>query len=164
MFPLCMLFSEREESPILPLVLKEDIENVLVPHTVQRFTQYHETPFGHGTRRDRLGMDCDSDYFDSLLNGDYDYDLDSLSPEARSWLKQLERRDYVQEQGPISTDLSVNDWITGWAKMDGSTVCGGDHFGHYKTATMAARLPEKHENYFPALALLLCIPLCTHCL
>jgi hypothetical protein len=37
-----------EELPQIPLVTKEDIEEVLVPHTDRRFWQHQETPFGGG--------------------------------------------------------------------------------------------------------------------
>jgi len=47
---------EGEEVPRIPLVVKEDIEEVLLPHTMKRFTQYQETPFGHGPRQEKLGM------------------------------------------------------------------------------------------------------------
>ena len=57
---------EGEETPRIPLVVKEDIEEALLPHTMKRFTQYQETPFGSGERRDRLGMNCDSDDFEAL--------------------------------------------------------------------------------------------------
>ena len=40
-----------EEIPRIPFVTKEEIEEVLVPQTVQRFRQHKETPFGAGERQ-----------------------------------------------------------------------------------------------------------------
>jgi len=143
---------EGEEVPRIPLVVKEDIEEVLLPHTMKRFTQYQETPFGHGPRQEKLGMNCDSDDFEDLLNGDYDYELDDLTPEARAWLKHLKTKDFAKGDHCIDSEISMDDWIDGWKKMKESTVSGGSHFGHYKTAAVVARLPEKDPDYFPALA------------
>ena len=143
----------NEAVPRIPLVVKEDIEEALLPNTMLRFTQYQETPFGHGPRQEQLGMNCDSAAFDALLAGNYDYNLEELTPEAQSWLQHLQTKEYVSDIERVQTDLSVNDWIDGWKKMDESTVSGGHHFGHYKTAAVVADLPEKHENYFPQLAL-----------
>jgi hypothetical protein len=41
---------KNEETPRLPLVIKEEIEDVLLQHTEQRFCQHQETPFGRGAR------------------------------------------------------------------------------------------------------------------
>jgi hypothetical protein len=46
---------EGEEMPRIPLVTKEEMEDILLPHTEQRFRQYQETPFGKGARRKHLG-------------------------------------------------------------------------------------------------------------
>jgi hypothetical protein len=37
---------QKEDTPRIQLVVKEQIEEVLVPHTVRRFRQHTETPFG----------------------------------------------------------------------------------------------------------------------
>jgi hypothetical protein len=45
-------YAVRQEGaaiPRIPLVLKEEIEEVLLPHTEQRFRQHQETPFGTAT-------------------------------------------------------------------------------------------------------------------
>jgi len=144
---------EGEATPRIPLVVHEDIEKVLLPHTKQRFQQYSETPFGHGERRERLGTDCTSEDFQSLSEGTYDWELASLTDEARSWFQELKKRDYVNADGAISTCMTTDEWVSGWTKMRESTASApGGHFGHYKTAAVAARLPKKHEDYFPELA------------
>jgi hypothetical protein len=59
----------------------------------------------------------------------------------------------VKDGGAISTFISTEDWITGWAKMRESTASApGGHYGHYKTASVAARLPEEHPDYYYELA------------
>jgi hypothetical protein len=40
-----------EEVPRIPLVTKEEIEEILLPHTEARFRQYQKTPFGQGSRK-----------------------------------------------------------------------------------------------------------------
>jgi hypothetical protein len=61
-----------EQVPRIPLVTKEEIEDVLVPHTEQRFQQHRETPFGSGERQRSLGIDCSSDNARALMQGTYD--------------------------------------------------------------------------------------------
>ena len=78
-----------EEVPRIPLVVKEEIEEVLLPHTEQRFRQHQETPFGHGHRQQSLGVDCTSEDAEALMEGTYDRELDQLSEEAHVWLQQL---------------------------------------------------------------------------
>ena len=141
-----------ESVPRIQLVEKEKIEEVLIPHTMQRFTQYQETPFGHGERRERLGMECDSDDFKDLLEGLYDFELDDLTEEARVWLTQLKTQEFAKGPTTFSTPLTIDEWIDGWKKMKESTASGGHHFGHYKIAALVARLPENHPDYFPELA------------
>ena len=144
---------DNEQVPRVPLVVKEEIEEALLPHTERRFRQHQETPFGKGARRSKLGLDCKSSDFQDLLDGTYDRDLDDLSDEARSWLQKLQKRDYVKAGSVISTDITTKDWIAGWSKMRESTASAPDsHYGHYKTAAVAARLPEDHEDYNATLA------------
>jgi hypothetical protein len=142
-----------EDIPRIPLVVKEQIEEVLVPHTVQRFRQHPETPFGAGVRQKALGMDCASDDARAILNGTYDRELESLSAEARAWLLKLRTKDFVHAGAVIYTTISTDDWVCGWKKMRESTASApGGHYGHYKTAAVVATLPDKHPNYWPILA------------
>jgi hypothetical protein len=46
---------EKEPHPRIPLVLKEEMEEVLLPHMEKWFRQHQETPFGQGDRRNSLG-------------------------------------------------------------------------------------------------------------
>ena len=103
----------EEEIPRIPLVVKEQIEEVLVPHTEQRFRQHRETPFGSGIRQQELGMDCTSDDAHALMEGSYDRELEALSDEARVWLLELKRKDFVNAGSVISTNISTGDWISG---------------------------------------------------
>jgi hypothetical protein len=142
-----------EETPRIPLVLKEEIEEVLLPHTEQRFCQHQETPFGRGEQQRALGHDCTSTDVQDILQGSYDRELEKISEEAREWICQLRTKQFVQDGGAISTFISTADWITGWAKMRESTASApGGHYGHYKMASVAARLPEEHPNYYYELA------------
>jgi hypothetical protein len=51
------------------------------------------------------------------------------------------------------THITTADWIAGWAKMRESTASApGGHYGHYKTASVAARLPEEHPDHYYELA------------
>jgi hypothetical protein len=129
------------------------IEEVLVPHTVQRFRQHRETPFGAGARQTALGMDCASDDAQAILNGTYDRELESLSAEARAWLLKLRTKDFVHAGAVIDTTISTDDWVCRWKKMRESTASApGGHYGHYKTAAVVATLPEEHPDYWPILA------------
>ena len=142
-----------EEVPRIPLVVKEEIEEVLLPHTEQRFRQHQETPFGHGHRQQSLGIDCTSDDAAALMKGTYDRELDQLTEEARVWLQELKSNDFVRAGCVISTHISTDDWVTGWSKMRESTASApGTHYGHYKTAAVAARLPEDHPDHTMILA------------
>ena len=94
-----------EEVPRIPLVVKEEIEEVLLPHTEQRFRQHQETPFGHGHRQQSLGIDCTSDDAAALMKGTYDRELDQLTEEARVWLQELKSNDFVRAGCVISTCL-----------------------------------------------------------
>ena len=145
---------EGEETPRIPLVVKEEIEEVLLPHTEKRFRQHQETPFGKGTRKSGLGIDCTSDDVTALCDGSYDRELETLSVEARTWLCHLKSRDFVNAGGVISVNLSSNDFITGWSKMRESTASapGAGHYGHYKSASVAARLPSDHPDHNKDLA------------
>jgi ribonuclease HI len=144
---------EGEAIPRIPLVVKEEIEEVLLPHTERRFRQHQETPFGHGSRRESLGLTCESQDVQDILHGSYDRELDSLSEEARVWLLQLKEKDFVGAGGIISTHVSFGDWVQGWAKMRESTASApGGHYGHYKTISVAARLPEDHPDHSTVLA------------
>jgi ribonuclease HI len=145
---------EGEEVPRIPLVTKEEMEEALLPHTEKRFRQYQETPFGADVRRKRLGLDCTSADVQALLNSSYDHDLDGLTVEAQTWLKQLQKKPFAAKpDGLISTVIEVDEWIAGWSKMRESTASApGGHYGHYKTAAVIAKLDEKHEDYFPDLA------------
>ena len=142
-----------EELPRIPLVTKQDIEEVLVPHTEQRFRQHQETPFGGGTRQSSLGMDCSSDDAQAIMNGTYDRELEVLSDEARVWLLELKTKNFVRAGAVINTTISTEDWIRGWKKMRESTASApGGHYGHYKTAAVVATLSEEHADYWPVLA------------
>jgi ribonuclease HI len=142
-----------EAQPRIQLVTKERIEDVLLPHTVRRFRQHQETPFGHGDRSTGLGQDCTSADFDHLRRGTYDRDLESLSDEAREWLKHLKEKDFAAEGRLICTNISTEDWIAGWLKMRESTASApGGHYGHYKTAAVAAKLPKSHPDHTRVLA------------
>jgi ribonuclease HI/exonuclease III len=144
---------QTEAIPRMQLVTKEEIEDVLLPHTVQRFRQHHETPFGNGDRSTSLGQTCMSADFDHLQKGTYDRDLDSLSDEAREWLRQLRQKDFAAAGNLISTRISTEDWISGWMKMRESTASApGGHYGHYKTAATVARLPTDHPAHTRVLA------------
>ena len=144
---------QGEAQPRIQLVTKEEIEETLLPHTVRRFRQHHETPFGHGERSAGLGQDCSSEDFDQLRHGTYDRDLESLSKEAREWLRQLKEKDLVVDSKLISTSISTEDWIAGWMKMRESTASApGGHFGHYKTAAAVARLRREHPDHTRVLA------------
>ena len=141
-----------EPIPRIPLVVKEEIEEVLVPHTERRFKQHRETPFGKADRY-HLGIDCTSVNAQKILDGTFDDDLESLSIEAIAWLKELERKDFVKAGAVISTAFSTEDVVTGWAKMRESTASApGSHYGHYKTASVAARLPKDHPDHTLILA------------
>ena len=142
-----------EAQPRIQLVTKEEIEETLLQHTVRRFRQHHETPFGHGERSTGLGQDCASEDFYQLRQGTYDRDLESLSEEARVWIRQLREKDFVEDGKLISTSISTNDWIAGWIKMRESTASApGGHYGHYKTAAVVASLPREHPDHTRVLA------------
>ena len=149
----CAVRRQGEDVPRIQLVSKEEIEEVLVPHTVRRFTQYQETPFGHGERRNSMGYECVSDDFERIRHGTYDRDLDSLSEEAKEWVRQLKQKQFVSDGKLISTRISTDDWIAGWMKMRESTASApGGHYGHYKTAATVARLPTDHPGHTRVLA------------
>ena len=142
-----------EPVPRIPLVTKEEIEEVLVPHTERRFTQHQETPFGHGYRQRSLGIDCTSSDASDLREGTYDYQLVRLTEEARTWLVELKKKEFAHGEGIISCKISTDDIIEGWSKMRESTSSApGGHYGHYKTASVAARLPSDHEDHTMVLA------------
>jgi hypothetical protein len=101
-----VLVRRNEAPPRLQLVTKEAVEEVLLPHTVRRFRQNHETPFGHGNRSNSLGQDCSSADFDQIRHGTYDHNLASLSEEAREWLRQLKEKDFVAEGRLIATSIA----------------------------------------------------------
>jgi hypothetical protein len=145
---------ENEPRPRIPLVLKEEIEEVLLPHTEKRFRQHQETPpFGQGDRRNSLGYDCTSADVQDLLKGSYDRELEKLTEEGREWIQQLQTKQFVKDGGIISTCITTTDWIAGWAKMRESTASApGGHYGHYKTASVAACLPEDHPDHYYELA------------
>jgi hypothetical protein len=132
----------------MQLVTKEAIEDVLLPHTVKRFRQHKETPFGSGDRSRGLGQDCSSADFQHIRHGTYDCDLANLSEEAREWIQQLKENDFVSDGRIISTNISTEDWISGWLKMRESTASApGGHYGHYKTAAIVPRLPQDHPQH-----------------
>jgi hypothetical protein len=142
-----------EETPRISLVVKEDIERVLVPHTVQRFRQHNETPFGSGERQVHLGEDCTWRDALELMHGTYDRELSALSVEANAWLLELKMKEFATAGQLISTTISCTDWISGWKKMRESTASApGGHYGHYKTAALVATLPEDHADYTTLLA------------
>ena len=87
----------NEPTPRIPLVRKEEIEEVLVPHTMKRFRQpkADKTPFADGERSRRLGRNCDSQDASNILNGMYDWKLDELTEEARKWVLLLKRHPNV---------------------------------------------------------------------
>ena len=142
-----------KQVPRISLVVKEEIEQVLVPHTEKRFQQYQETPFGNGVRRTALRLDCMSADAAALMNGTYDRDLAQLSDEARAWLSTLKTNNFVSAEGVISTNLTPEEWVNGWAKMRESTsLAPGGHYGHFKTAAVVARLSDDHPDQTVALA------------
>ena len=127
--------------PRVQLVTNEAIEEALLPHTVWRFRQHKDMPFGHGERSNGLGQTCSTPDFHRILDGTYNRDLDQLTDEAREWIHQLKCKDFVTDGNQISTMISVEDWISGWMKMRESTASApGGHYGHYKTAATVARL------------------------
>ena len=139
--------------PRVRLITKEGIEGALLPHTVRRFRQHKETPFGYGARSVGLGQDCSSADFADLINGTYDRELEQLSAEAREWLRQLKHKDFSANGSHISTNISTDNWISGWMKMRESTASApGGHYGHYKTAATVARLPVEHPDHTRVLA------------
>ena len=145
---------EGEATPRIPLVTQEAIEEVLVPHTAKRFKQPQSdsTPFATGERSSRLGRICTSDDAEKILAGTYDYQLEDLSDEARHWLLHLKYKT-KPDHPMIDTHISTEEWVRGWSKMRESTASAPNgHFGHYKTAAVAARLPEDHPDHFPELA------------
>jgi hypothetical protein len=75
---------QNEETPRIPLVVKEAIEEVLVPHTERRFRQHHETPLGAGERQIELGIDCTLNDARNLMDGTYNRELEQLTEEART--------------------------------------------------------------------------------
>jgi len=145
----------NEAVPRIPLLVKDEIEEVLVPHTMQRFRQpaTDRTPFAIGERQKRLGRNCDSRDARDIINGIYNWKLDELTEEARQWLHHLKRHPHVPASHMIDTSISTEQWIQGWSKMRESTASApGGHFGHYKTAAAIARLPPEHDDHFPELA------------
>jgi hypothetical protein len=142
-----------EQVPRIPLVTKEAIEEVLVPHTKQRFRQHRETPFGSGERQRSLGNDCSSDNARALMQGTFNRELEKLTHEARVWLLELKTKNFASAGAVIDTTISTDDWVWGWKKMRESTASApGGHYGHYKTAAVVANLPDHHPDYWPALA------------
>ena len=138
----------HEQIPRIPLVTKEEIEEVLVPHTERRFTQHQETPFGQGYRQRSLGVARTSADARALREGTYDFHLSKLTAEARTWLSELDTKHFVLTKGCISCSIDTDDVITGWARLRESTSSApGGHYGHYKTASVAARLPEDHPDH-----------------
>ena len=126
---------------------------MLVLHTLHRFRQHSETPFGHGERQLYLGTDCTSRDAQQILDGKYAREMEQLSEEAREWLRQLASKEYVRSGCTISTCITTEDFITGWSKMRESTASApGCHYGHYKTFSVAARLPEDHKDHTRVLA------------
>ena len=147
------VLKKEEEVPRIPLVVKEQIEEVLVPHTEQRFRQHRETLFGSGQRQKELGRDCTSANARALMQVTYDREHESLSEEAKVWLSELKTKDFVNAGALISTTISTVDWVSGWKKMRESTASApGGHYGHYKAAAVAAHLPQDHRDYWPLLA------------
>jgi len=140
--------------PRIPLVLGSDIEAVLIPHTQQRFRQHSETPFGSGKRSQRLGRDCTSLDAQGLSQGTYDFELEQLTPEALEWFRHLRLHQSVRDKGEISLDVTTKDWVKFWSKARKSTASSpsGIHYGHYKTASVLARLPEDNAAYSPDIA------------
>ena len=104
-------------------------------------------------RHTALGLDCMSADAAALMNGMYDRELEHLSAEARAWLLTLITHNFVNAGGVISTNLTLNNWVNGWARMRESTSSApGGHYGHYKTAAVAARLPDDHPDHTVVLA------------
>ena len=71
-----------EPVPQISLVVQEEIEEVLLPHTIRRFRQHAETLFGKGERCRRHGRDCQSDNAQAIASGSYNFKLLELSEEA----------------------------------------------------------------------------------
>jgi hypothetical protein len=116
-----ILAEDESVIPRILLVLGSNIEAVLLPHTQKRFRQHAETPFGAGERSHRLGQDCTSEDAQSLLNGAYAFELDSLTPEALKWFKQFRMHQSVRDKGDISLDVSAKEWVQFWANAREST-------------------------------------------
>ena len=145
---------QNEPVPWISLVVQKEIEQVLLPHTVRRFRQHSETPFGGGKRGRRLGLDCTSADARAISDGSYDFKLLALSAEARAWLLQLKDRNFVGAEGAICTRVSTEEWIAGWKRMRECTASapGAGHYGHYKSVSVSARLPPDHEDHSTVLA------------
>jgi hypothetical protein len=75
---------ENEPRLRIPLVLKEEIEEVLLPHTEKWFRQHQETPFRQGDRCNSLGYDCTLADVQDLMKVWYNRELEKLTEEGRS--------------------------------------------------------------------------------
>ena len=104
---------QGEPVPRISLVVQEEIEEVLLPHTIKRFRQHAETPFGNGERCQRLGRDCTSDDAKAISSGRYDYKLLKLSEEARAWLLQLKEQDFMAIILVGRQSRSTIGWLSG---------------------------------------------------
>ena len=60
----------------------------------------------------------------------------------------------MAREGAICIRVSTEEWVSGWNRMSESTASapGSGHYGHYKTASLAARLPVDHEDHTKVLA------------
>jgi hypothetical protein len=94
-----------------------------------------------------LGMDCSSDDTKALMAGTYDWELEKLTVEVRTWLQEMKMKDIVHAGAVIITTL------VGWTKMrENTALAPGGHYGHYKTAAVVSTIPDNHPNYWPTLA------------
>jgi hypothetical protein len=65
----------------------------------------------------------------------------------------IKNKNFVNAGALISTTISTGDWIVGWKKMRESTASApGSHYGHYKTAALAATLPVNHADHTTLIA------------
>jgi hypothetical protein len=73
----------------IPLTTKEHIEAHLIQRNATHFRQANDTPFGANNRGKDLGYLGTSTSAQSILNGTYNFEMDSLTPEARAYIKEL---------------------------------------------------------------------------
>jgi hypothetical protein len=159
---------KEEPQPRIQLVTKEEIEEALLPHTVQWFRQHKETPFGHGEPGDGLGQTCSTPDFQSILDGTYNQELDQLTEEAREWICSSSTRNLLQKATAFQPWLQqkiglVGGWRCGMKMRESTALALGGHYGHFKTAAIVAPLSKEHLDHTPVLpdvyAIMMSLPL-----